>query len=137
MNLAEKFRFLADRAEDGQPFYFGEQEMPKVFINGKLHSHNANGTVYGNGLKLRTIQENELSLKRQTPIYYAKVKGWKLLEKGRQRRYWAYVIEDTEIGETNSFDITIKSCADKMTKSEWEKLGINDTNADFERVDEE
>lgn len=72
----------------------------------------------------------------QEPLYYAKIKGWAL--SSSKSSFWNYrsVVEvptlpilyigDKEGGE---FFKT------KMTKEEWNNLGINETNADFEEVE--
>lgn len=62
----------------------------------------------------------------EEPKYCAKIKGWELVN---------HVIYFEEINEklcTNYKHFNVQS----KTKSEWNKLGINDTNADFEAVEE-
>lgn len=66
----------------------------------------------------------------QEPVYYAKVKGWEILNGGVK---WVY-LENTKgfiIGDVIFSDNETEA----MTKERWNKLGINDTNADFERVE--
>lgn len=57
--------------------------------------------------------------------YYAKIKGWELLGSDICCFYQA--------SDKNIY-LTSKKYADYLIKSEWNKLGINDTNADFEEV---
>lgn len=67
----------------------------------------------------------------EQPLCFAKVKGWELI--GTLEEYWNYNNRDKdfEIGcqEGNEY------CDSYMTKEEWARLGINDTNADFEEVE--
>lgn len=66
----------------------------------------------------------------QEPLYYAKVKGWELLE---VNHHWIYIKESKDFSVAN-----VKFATDemsKMTKEEWNKIGINDTNADFEEAE--
>lgn len=67
----------------------------------------------------------------QEPLYYAKVKGWELLE---VNHHWIYIKESKDFSVAN-----VKFATDemsKMTKEEWNKIGINDTNADFEKAED-
>ena len=65
------------------------------------------------------------------PLYYAKIKGWEHV--GTSSYYFGYD-EDND-----SLEVTYLNCnyrfAFSLTKEHWNKLGINDTNADFEEVD--
>ena len=71
----------------------------------------------------------------QDALYYAKIKGWELTE--GERVFWKYRLIITNISpsrlytgdkEDGFFDIT------KMTIEEWNKVGINNTNADFDKA---
>ena len=66
----------------------------------------------------------------QEPLYYAKIKGWEHI--GTSTYYFGYD-EDND-----SLEVTYLNCnyrfAFSLTKEHWSKLGINATNADFERV---
>ena len=70
----------------------------------------------------------------QEPKFYAVVKGGDLLS---DEKYWNYWIENEslEIGDNKVHSDVIAEYMLKATKDEWNKLGINDTNADFEEVD--
>ena len=64
------------------------------------------------------------------PLYYAKIKGWELLG---VNHHWIYIKESKDFSVAN-----VKFATDemsKMTKEQWEEIGVNDTNADFERVE--
>ena len=67
-------------------------------------------------------------------LYYALIKGHELVDGGKV--YW--------IHDKNNDDMFISllhssydSFLTEMSKAEWNKLGINDSNADFVKVDEE
>ena len=66
----------------------------------------------------------------EEPLYYAKMKGWELLDGDSN---WVYLKNSKELilGEVTFRGAEI----DVMTKEEWNGLGINDTNADFEEVE--
>ena len=65
------------------------------------------------------------------PLYYAKIKGWEHV--GTSSYYFGYD-EDND-----SLEVTYLNCnyrfAFSLTKKHWNKLGINDTNADFVEVE--
>lgn len=67
----------------------------------------------------------------QEPRYYAKIKGWEHV--GASIYYFGY---DEDKG---SLEVTyLKSdyrFAFSLTKEQWNEIGINDTNADFEEVE--
>ena len=69
------------------------------------------------------------------PLYYAKIKGWELA--ASESSFWNYrsVVESPALPRLCSGgkeeDVFTKT---RMTKSEWNALGIDDTNADFEEV---
>lgn len=65
----------------------------------------------------------------EEPLYYAKIKGW---EKAASGHFWNY---ETSFGNLlPSNNTQFEGYHTKMTKTEWNALGINDTNADFEEV---
>ena len=65
------------------------------------------------------------------PLYYAKIKGWEHV--GTSSYYFGYD-EDND-----SLEVTYLNCnyrfAFSLTKKQWNKIGINETNADFEEVE--
>ena len=71
----------------------------------------------------------------EEPLYYALVKGHELLDDSS--KYWSYSKYDSK-----DFFISYNQRDDspiivKDTKSRWNELGINDSNADFVKVEEE
>lgn len=70
----------------------------------------------------------------EEPLYYAIVKGGELLSVDK---YWNLWVENgtLEIGSNKIHPDVIDEYMLKATKEEWNRLGINDTNADFEEVD--
>lgn len=85
-------------------------------------------------IKLNKILEKYdlIEYHKEEPKYYAKVKGWELVDSSDiyWNRYDGYpnlVINNTR--ESKGYTI-------KLTKSEWNNLGINESNADFEEVGE-
>lgn len=73
----------------------------------------------------------------QEPLHYAKIKGWEFAT--NKNTFWNYrhivgrpMLSRLYTGskEEDSFVRTT------MTIEEWNKLGINDTNADFEEVEQ-
>lgn len=72
----------------------------------------------------------------QEPLYYAKIKGWELASS--RSVFWNYhsIIESPMLPRLYTGDkedkVYIKT---KMTIEDWNKRGINDTNADFEEAD--
>ena len=64
------------------------------------------------------------------PLYYAKIKGWEI--SGGDFK-WVYLENSKEliIGDVIFPDDETEA----MTIEQWNKLGINDTNADFEEVE--
>ncbi|OYQ68280.1 DUF1642 domain-containing protein [Aerococcus sp. 1KP-2016] len=72
----------------------------------------------------------------QEPLYYAKIKGWELIHNKWDRSYWNLQDDDLRVDEYGDFEYMESFYKYKMTKEEWNDLGINDTNADFEVVSE-
>ena len=65
------------------------------------------------------------------PLYYAKIKGWEHV--GTSSYYFGYD-EDNDSLEVTYLESNYRF-AFSLTKKHWNKLGINDTNADFEEVE--
>ena len=83
--------------------------------NGKFHNTNCNTAEL---IDLRNATKYELK-------YYAKIKGWELISS----TYCYFGLDDlSELEVVDGID------GYRLSKSEWEELGINDTNADFEEV---
>ncbi|MFE2840180.1 DUF1642 domain-containing protein [Aerococcus urinaeequi] len=70
------------------------------------------------------------------PLCYAKIKGWELATS--KSVFWNYrsIIESPMLPRLYTGDkedkVFVKT---KMTTEKWNKVGINDTNADFEEVE--
>ena len=67
----------------------------------------------------------------QQPLYYAKIKGWERI--GTSSYYFGYD-EDNDSLEVTYLESNYHF-AFSLTKKHWNKLGINDTNADFVEVE--
>ena len=67
----------------------------------------------------------------QEPSYYAKIKGWERI--GTSSYYFGYD-EDNDSLEVTYLESNYRF-AFSLTKKHWNKLGINDTNADFEEIE--
>lgn len=70
----------------------------------------------------------------QEPLYYARMKGSNLVMDDIYT-YWrkALGVSKLGLGCKQHEDVLVKT---KMTREEWNELGINDTNADFEEVED-
>ena len=68
---------------------------------------------------------------KKDPLYYAKIKGWKHI--GTSSYYFG-LEEDLEILEVTILENNYRY-AFALTKEHWNKLGIDDSNADFEEVE--
>ena len=66
------------------------------------------------------------------PRYYAKIKGWEHV--GTSSYYFGYD-EDNDSLEVTYLESNYRFSF-SLTKKHWNKLGINETNADFEAVSE-
>lgn len=69
---------------------------------------------------------------KEEPKYYAKIKGTELLQKQTDLRFFYFTPIQNGIV---LYDKSYKKEQQIRTKEEWNELGINDTNADFEEVD--
>ncbi len=70
----------------------------------------------------------------EEPKYYARIKGWENVTTGSECFNWVYFKEKDTVGVSKA--IENKYQAASFTKNEWENLGINDDNAEFELVEE-
>ena len=68
----------------------------------------------------------------QEPRYYAKIKGWEHV--GTSSYYFGYD-EDNDSLEVTYLESNYRF-AFSLTKKQWNKIGVNDNNADFEVVSE-
>lgn len=90
------------------------------------YSELENGWISGFIKDLKTLVEEE-------PLYYALVKGHELTDSNKV--YWVHdkINGDMFIGVLHSPSVYFLS---EMSKSEWDELGINGSNADFIKVEE-
>lgn len=65
-------------------------------------------------------------------LYYAKAKGWEKLSPSNC--FWNYDTDNNKYFLANRLQSS--SFVTKLTKEDWNKLGINDTIADFEKVED-
>ncbi|MFL8969325.1 hypothetical protein ACKA04_04550 [Helcococcus kunzii] len=94
-------------------------------------------------IKLNKVLEKYdlIEYKKEEPLYYAKIKGWELLRPEEVEgsdcggKWFIYAPSVKEITTVSMYEGINDAWIASMTKSEWSKLGINDTNADFEEVD--
>ena len=69
----------------------------------------------------------------EAPLYYALIKGHELIDTGRV--YWDYDKSDDSVFISELYSLP-DNFLTEMSKSEWNELGINDSNADFVKVGE-
>lgn len=124
-------QFVADWIEEAKE----ERYISTLF--GKKLSHemyiwSAENTVYKEELVATAfLYGYEVE---QKPLYYARVKGCELIRHDFNKPYWTLEIDDLFISFNG--DIDNDEYHTRMTKEEWNKLGINSLNADFEKVEE-
>ena len=68
------------------------------------------------------------------PLYYAKIKGWKLIKREVDEVYWN--LGDGDLFVSDNGELVTGGHHTKLTKQQWNKLGINENNADFEKVEQ-
>ena len=71
---------------------------------------------------------------KSEPLYYAKIKGWKLIKREVDEVYWN--LGDGDLFVSDNGELVTGGHHTKLTKQQWNELGINDTNADFEKVEQ-
>ncbi|MDY3050688.1 MAG: hypothetical protein SOR31_03530 [Parvimonas sp.] len=72
-------------------------------------------------------------LKSKANKYYAKIKGNQLVDK--DDIYWVYSEKSKSLGISDIDCCISLNFIIAMTIDEWSKLGINESNADFEEVE--
>ena len=77
-----------------------------------------------------------LEYRVEAPLYYALIKGHELMtDKGVSTcKYWNFNTYNSDVFPNNRLS-KHGIYLTKMSKEEWNELGINDSNADFVRVD--
>lgn len=73
----------------------------------------------------------------EEPLYYALIKGHEIMtDKGNWTfKYWKFDTSNGDVFPSHRFTQDGNFLI-KMSKVEWSKLGINESNADFVKVDE-
>ena len=66
--------------------------------------------------------------------YYARIKGWENVTTGSEAFNWVYFKEKDTVGISKAVENKYQTVS--FTKYDWNNLGINDDNADFELVEE-
>lgn len=78
----------------------------------------------------------------EQPLHYAKIKGWELTRDKQADMYWVVDKQDNKLLVDSSPVIIIDRLGGecgyvtKLTIEEWNNLGINGKNADFEKVEQ-
>jgi hypothetical protein len=70
----------------------------------------------------------------EEPLYYAKIKGWELIKREIDEVYWN--LGDGDLFVSDNGELATDEHHTKLTKQQWNELGINDTNADFDKVEQ-
>ena len=93
------------------------------------YSNPENGWISG-------FVEDLKNLVAEEPLYYALIKGHELItDKGVSTcKYWNFNTYNSDVFPNNRLS-KHGIYLTKMSKSEWNKLGINDSNADFIEVE--
>lgn len=75
----------------------------------------------------------------QDPLYYAKIKGHELVHTGYGTKYWILDCNKKlfidELPDLGVDDIGEYAYIARLPIKEWNELGINEGNADFEKVE--
>ena len=69
----------------------------------------------------------------EEPLYRALIKGHELIDSAKS--YWYFDMSNDRVFISNLYSI-YSNFITEMTKAEWNKVGINELNADFVKVDE-
>lgn len=93
------------------------------------YSNPENGWISG-------FVEDLKNLVAEEPLYYALIKGHELLadHDALSFTYWNFNMSNSYLLHGNQFSKQSRFLT-KMTKEEWFELGINESNADFVRVE--
>lgn len=127
-------RWLKNRSLGSPGRYFTViNELFEHYIT--VASYPTDNFIHENKKELIEVILGSREYKVEEPKYYALIKGHELIKnKGIwTTKYWNF---DTTNGNkllSNRFTVDGKYLIE-MSKSEWNKLGINDSNADFVKV---
>ena len=118
---------------EGNLFHNINQFHDKLYSSGTREMYNYINAP-DNKKKLLDIIVNELEyVVESEQRYYAKIKGHELLS-DREDSYWN--VDREELYIDNIWHDYSGYKTTKLTKDEWENLGINEDNADFVKVEE-
>lgn len=124
-------QFVADWIEKYVEYGYDLYRALKKMENNARHWERTYDWYQNNTLEFvlaYLTQEYEIE---EGPLYYAKIKGWEHV--GTSSCYFGYD-EDNDSLEITYLDSNYRF-AFSLTKKHWNKLGINDTNADFEEAE--
>lgn len=93
------------------------------------YSNPENGWISGFIEDLKNLVEKE-------PLYYALIKGHELIAGEDACKYWKCDMRNGSMFLSNRYSHYGKYLAE-MSKNDWGKFGINESNADFVKADEE
>lgn len=129
MHEAEKLRYPITLAgflgwEEGVEYRRGGNIL-KVEGNHLLNKR-PNGKFFNTTCTTSELIDLRNATKYEDKRYYAKIKGWELISS----TYCHFGLDDL-----SELEVVDRIDGYRLSKSEWEELGVNDTNADFEEVE--
>lgn len=86
---------------------------------------------------LATAWVKGYGIEQGSSLYYAKIKGWEYIGYAHETMYWMFDKTNNSLYVSGTYNFKFHAYGEhniKFTIDEWNKLGINDTNADFEEV---
>ena len=101
---------------------FGNEGKPSVFLDWVRENPEDYVMAVRNGYE---VEEESL--------YRALIKGHELIDSAKS--YWYFNMPNDRVFISNLYS-TYSNFITEMTKAEWNKVGINELNADFVKVDE-
>ena len=128
-------KYVADWIKEEQGT-MSNWKLPSRFISDSKYKKDQRrykwSKVEGNMDKFMSALINSYEVEEE-PLYHALIKGHGLLDTGRV--YWDYDKSDDSVFISELYSLP-DNFLTEMSKSEWNKLGINDSNADFFKVKE-
>ena len=101
---------------------FGNKEKPSEFLDWVRDNPEDYVMAVRNGCEVE-----------EEPLYRALIKGHELIDSAKS--YWYFDMSNDRVFISNLYSI-YSNFITEMTKAEWNKVGINELNADFVKVDE-
>lgn len=130
-------RYVADwiEAEQGT---MSNWKLPSRFISDSKYKKDQRrykwSQVEGNMDKFMGALINGYEIEKE-PLFYAKIKGHELIVGEDACKYWKCDMRNGSMFLSNRYSHHGRYLAE-MSKNDWGKFGINDSNANFVRVDE-